>query len=98
MFNVRSGTPNNLTVENIRAGNSNLRNPILASYAARVCSRITDSLRECREPANRGQTSIPGISATVAYSWRRFGENPPISGKAKHGQCPRDGDSPGPGV
>ena len=27
--------PNNLTVENIRARNSNLRNPILASYAAR---------------------------------------------------------------
>ncbi len=27
--------PNNLTVEKIRAGNSNLRNPILASYAAK---------------------------------------------------------------
>jgi ATP-dependent DNA helicase RecG len=28
--------PNNLTVENIKAGNSNMRNPILASYAARL--------------------------------------------------------------
>ncbi len=28
--------PNNLTVENIRSGNSNMRNPILASYATRV--------------------------------------------------------------
>ncbi|MPZ44051.1 MAG: winged helix-turn-helix transcriptional regulator [Betaproteobacteria bacterium] len=27
--------PNNLTVDNIRAGNSNLRNPILASYVAK---------------------------------------------------------------
>jgi len=28
--------PNNLTVENIKAGNSNIRNPILASYAAKI--------------------------------------------------------------
>lgn len=28
--------PNNLTVENIKAGNSNIRNPILASYATRI--------------------------------------------------------------
>jgi len=28
--------PNNLTVENIRRGNSNIRNPILASYATRI--------------------------------------------------------------
>lgn len=28
--------PNNLTVENIRSGNSNIRNPILASYATRI--------------------------------------------------------------
>ena len=28
--------PNNLTVANIRSGNSNIRNPILASYATRV--------------------------------------------------------------
>lgn len=27
--------PNNLTVENIRAGNSNIRNPILVSYVAK---------------------------------------------------------------
>ena len=27
--------PNNLTVEKIRAGNSNIRNPILASYVAK---------------------------------------------------------------
>ncbi len=33
---ISPGTlPNNLTVENIRAGNSNLRNPILASYVAK---------------------------------------------------------------
>lgn len=28
--------PNNLTVENIRSGNSNIRNPILASFAAKL--------------------------------------------------------------
>lgn len=28
--------PNNLTVENIRAGNSNIRNPILASFASKL--------------------------------------------------------------
>lgn len=28
--------PNNLTVENIKAGNSNMRNPILASFAAKL--------------------------------------------------------------
>jgi hypothetical protein len=27
--------PNNLTIEKIRAGNSNIRNPILASFAAK---------------------------------------------------------------
>ncbi len=33
---ISPGTlPNNLTVENIRTGNSNLRNPILASYVAK---------------------------------------------------------------
>jgi ATP-dependent DNA helicase RecG len=33
---ISPGTlPNNLTIENIRAGNSNLRNPILASYVAK---------------------------------------------------------------
>jgi len=28
--------PNNLTIENIKAGNSNIRNPILASFATRI--------------------------------------------------------------
>jgi len=28
--------PNNLTIENIKSGNSNIRNPILASYATRI--------------------------------------------------------------
>lgn len=28
--------PNNLTIENIKAGNSNMRNPILASFAAKI--------------------------------------------------------------
>ena len=28
--------PNNLTVENIKTGNSNIRNPILASFAAKL--------------------------------------------------------------
>jgi len=28
--------PNNLTIENIKAGNSNIRNPILASFAAKI--------------------------------------------------------------
>jgi len=28
--------PNNLTIENIKKGNSNIRNPILASYAAKI--------------------------------------------------------------
>ena len=28
--------PNNLTIENIKAGNSNMRNPILASFAAKL--------------------------------------------------------------
>ena len=28
--------PNNLTIENIKAGNSNIRNPILASFAAKL--------------------------------------------------------------
>ena len=27
---------NNLTIENIKAGNSNMRNPILASFAAKL--------------------------------------------------------------
>jgi len=31
--------PNNLTVEKIRAGNSNIRNPILISYIAKGCCR-----------------------------------------------------------
>lgn len=37
MVGARAGAalPNNLTVENIRAGNSNLRNPILASFVAK---------------------------------------------------------------
>jgi ATP-dependent DNA helicase RecG len=30
------GLPNNLTVENIKRGNSNIRNPILASYATKI--------------------------------------------------------------
>ncbi|WP_228999543.1 ATP-binding protein [Photorhabdus aegyptia] len=28
--------PNNLTIENIKMGNSNIRNPILASFASKV--------------------------------------------------------------
>jgi len=28
--------PNNLTLENIKAGNSNIRNPILASFATKL--------------------------------------------------------------
>lgn len=28
--------PNNLTIENIKSGNSNIRNPILASFATRL--------------------------------------------------------------
>ncbi|MCH8957690.1 ATP-dependent DNA helicase RecG, partial [candidate division KSB1 bacterium] len=28
--------PNNLTIENIKSGNSNIRNPILASYATKI--------------------------------------------------------------
>ena len=28
--------PNNLTIENIKAGNSNMRNPILASFATKL--------------------------------------------------------------
>lgn len=28
--------PNNLTIENIKAGNSNIRNPILASFASKL--------------------------------------------------------------
>ncbi len=28
--------PNNLTVENIKSGNSNIRNPILASFATKI--------------------------------------------------------------
>jgi ATP-dependent DNA helicase RecG len=28
--------PNNLTVENIKTGNSNIRNPILASFATKI--------------------------------------------------------------
>lgn len=28
--------PNNLTIENIKAGNSNIRNPILASFATKL--------------------------------------------------------------
>lgn len=28
--------PNNLTIENIKSGNSNIRNPILASFAAKI--------------------------------------------------------------
>ena len=28
--------PNNLTIENIKSGNSNIRNPILASFATRI--------------------------------------------------------------
>jgi len=28
--------PNNLTIENIKSGNSNIRNPILASFATKL--------------------------------------------------------------
>jgi predicted HTH transcriptional regulator len=28
--------PNNLTIENIKVGNSNIRNPVLASFAAKI--------------------------------------------------------------
>jgi ATP-dependent DNA helicase RecG len=28
--------PNNLTIANIKSGNSNIRNPILASYATKI--------------------------------------------------------------
>lgn len=44
--------PNNLTIENIKAGNSNMRNPILASFAAKLLpyrglgSGLLRSLRE----------------------------------------------------
>ncbi len=44
--------PNNLTIENIKAGNSNIRNPILASFAAKLLpyrglgSGLLRSLRE----------------------------------------------------
>lgn len=45
--------PNNLTVENIKAGNSNMRNPVLASFAAKLLpyrglgSGILRVLRAC---------------------------------------------------
>ncbi len=45
--------PNNLTVENVKAGNSNMRNPILASFAAKLLpyaalgSGLLRSLRAC---------------------------------------------------
>jgi ATP-dependent DNA helicase RecG len=44
--------PNNLTIANIRSGNSNMRNPILASYATKVLpyrglgNRIVRAIRE----------------------------------------------------
>lgn len=45
--------PNNLTIENIKAGNSNIRNPVLASFAAKLLpyrglgSGILRALRAC---------------------------------------------------
>ena len=47
--------PNNLTIENIKNGNSNIRNPILASFAPKMLpyrglgSGIRRSLREYKE-------------------------------------------------
>jgi hypothetical protein len=35
--------PNNLTIENIKAGNSNMRNPILASFAAKLLTYLTEA-------------------------------------------------------
>jgi len=47
--------PNNLTIENIKAGNSNIRNPILASFAAKMLpyrglgSGVLRALKACPE-------------------------------------------------
>ena len=38
LFNIDSngGIPNNLTVENVKNGNSNMRNPVLSSFATKI--------------------------------------------------------------
>ena len=36
MGGLQGHLPNNLTIENIKAGNSNIRNPIIASFATKL--------------------------------------------------------------
>ena len=59
--------PNNLTVAKIRAGNSNIRNPILVSYVAKRGScRITVSVQELRGHWARGPTLNSPMTVKVA--------------------------------
>jgi ATP-dependent DNA helicase RecG len=59
--------PNNLTVENIRKGNSNIRNPILASFGSRLLP-----YRGLGNGVLRALRLHPGIDFTDARSGNQF--------------------------
>ncbi len=82
--------PNNLTVEKIKTGNSNIRNPILVSYAAKgllpyhgIGSGITRALEEWADIEFEDMRDGGQFKATIA----RAPENAPIKPYApKNGQ------------
>ena len=59
--------PNNLTVEKIRNGNSNIRNPILVSYVAKGLLPSTVSAPASNVPWNNGRRSNLPTTTTVAF-------------------------------
>lgn len=67
--------PNNLTVENIKAGNSNMRNPVLASFAAKLLpyrglgSGILRVLRACPHVEFMDDRAGNLFKATVPRAW-----------------------------
>ena len=63
--------PDNMTVEKIRTGNSNIRNPILASYAAKGLLPTMDWARGSYGPSRNGQLSNLSTTATAARLPRR---------------------------
>ncbi len=55
--------PNNLTVEKIRAGNSNIRNPILVSYVAKgLLPYHFPTPRKRSSPLTKGATAMTRIT------------------------------------
>jgi ATP-dependent DNA helicase RecG len=60
--------PNNLTVEKIRTGNSNIRNPILVSYVAKGLLPTMGSVQASNAPCRNGQRSTSPMTEMVACS------------------------------